>query len=245
MASGLVVGLINVINAVAFAGLIFHGATPGSLLPGISAVLLGAGLAAAVAAFASGQHGVIAAPLTSTTVGYILIAGLPARLPGFPDDPVIRAHMAVALCGLATLFSGVAFLLVGAFRVGSLARFLPYPVVSGFNAGAGYLFLIGGVALANSQSLGVPGLKALRDSATLIQAVACVVLGGVMVLASRRFARHRAAWSVLPVLLFVGMRAFTFCAWRWATTLMARRCMAGCSGRFRPGISGNHRRWTP
>jgi SulP family sulfate permease len=208
VASGLVVGLINVINALAFGGLIFHDATPGSLLPGISAVLLGAGLAAAVTAFASGQTGVIAAPLTSTAVGYILIAGLPAHLPGFPPDPVLRAHMAVLLCGLATLFSGVMFMLMGTFRLGSLARFLPYPVVSGFNAGAGYLFLIGGVSLANAQTVGVPGLAALQDSATLVQAVACVVLGGLMVLVSRRMAGTGFSWAVLPALFGLGILGF-------------------------------------
>jgi SulP family sulfate permease len=208
LATGLVVGLMTVINALAFAGLIFHDATPSALLPGISAVLLGAGAAAAVTALTSGQGGVIAAPLGSTAVGYILIANLPAHLPGFPDDPVLRAHMAVVLCGTATLLAGIVFVLLGAFRLGSLARFLPYPVVSGFNAGAGYLFLIGGVSLANAGSAGVPGLEALEDPATLYQAVACVALGGLMLLASRRMAGSPVSWAVLPILLALGVLGF-------------------------------------
>ena len=116
--------------------------------------------------------------------------------------------MAVLLCGLATLFSGLVFVLMGAFRLGSLARFLPYPVVSGFNAGAGYLFLIGGVSLANAQSVGVPGLAALRDSATLIQAVACVALGALMVLLSRRWAGSSFSWAVLPGMFGLGILGF-------------------------------------
>jgi SulP family sulfate permease len=208
LAAGLVVGLMTVINALAFASLIFHDTTPSALLPGISAVLLGAGVAAAVTALTSGQPGVIAAPLGSTAVAYILIAGLPARLPGFADDPMLRAQMAVVLCGLATLVAGIAFLLMGAFRLGSLARFLPYPVVSGFNAGAGWLFMIGGVSLANASSVGVPGLAALHDPATLVQAGACVVFGGLMVLGTRRMAATAFSWAVLPVLLAVAILGF-------------------------------------
>jgi SulP family sulfate permease len=208
VAAGVVVGLIIVINALAIAGLIFHGTTPGDLLPGISAVLLATGLATAITAVASGLPGVISMPLTSTAVGYVLIASLPGKLPGFPDDPVLRAHMAVALCGLSTLISGCAFLLMGTFRMGSLARFLPYPVVSGFNAGAGYLFMIGGVSLANAQSVGVPGLAALHDPATFVQAAACVVLGALMVLISRRMVGSPLAWIVLPGLLGLGIFGF-------------------------------------
>jgi SulP family sulfate permease len=208
LAAGFIVGLMTVINALAFAGLIFHSTTPGALLPGISAVLLAAGVAAAVTALVSGLGGVIAVPLTSTAVGYVLIANLPSKLPGFPLDPTLRAQMAVVLCGLATLISGVALLLMGVFRGGSLGRFLPYPVVSGFNAGAGWLFLIGGVSLANAQSVGVPGLAALRDPATFYQAAGCVILGGLMVLVSRRMAGSRFAWLVLPALLGVGIAAF-------------------------------------
>jgi SulP family sulfate permease len=208
LAAGLIAGFMGVINALAFAGLIFHDATPSALLPGISAVLLGAGVAAVVTALTSGYPSVIAAPLGSTAVGYILIASLPGRLPGFADDPLLRAHMAVVLCGLATLLAAVIFVLLGMFRLGSLARFLPYPVVSGFNAGAGWLFLIGGVALANANTVGVPGLAALQDPATLIQAVACVVLGALMVWGSHRMADSRASWMVLPVLLAVGVLGF-------------------------------------
>ncbi len=208
VAAGLIVGLMTVINALAFASLIFHDTTPGALLPGISAVLLGAGAAAAVTALTSGQGGVISAPLGSTAVAYILIAGLPGHMPGFADDPLMRAKMAVVLCGIATLVTGLAFVLMGTFRLGSLARFLPYPVVSGFNAGAGYLFLIGGVSLANANSVGVPGMAALADPATLYQAVATLVLGGIMMLASRRMARSGMAWAVLPVLLGIAIVAF-------------------------------------
>ncbi len=207
-AGGVILGLMTVINALAFAGLIYHDATPGALLPGISAVLLGAGVAAAVTALTSGEGGVIAAPLGSTAVGYILIASLPGHLPGFADDPLLRAKMAVVLCGMATLLAGTAFFLMGALRLGSLARFLPYPVVSGFNAGAGYLFLIGGVSLANANSVGGPELAALQDPATLYQAVACVALGALMMWVSRRMAGSPFNWAVLPVLLGLGIVGF-------------------------------------
>ncbi|MBS0559328.1 MAG: SLC26A/SulP transporter family protein [Proteobacteria bacterium] len=208
IAAGLVVGLMTAINALAVAGLVFHDATPLGLRAGISAMLLGAAAAAVVMAFASGYAGLIASPMTTTAVGYVIIATLPDRVPGFPLDPALRAQMAVVLCGAVSLVSGVAFTLMGRFRLGSLARFLPYPVISGFNAGAGWLFLIGGVALTNAHSVGVPKMVDLEDPATFAQAAACVALAAAMVVATRVAVGRAWAWTVMPVLLVCGIGGF-------------------------------------
>ncbi len=43
------------------------------------------------------------------------------------------------VCGAVTAFTGIVLVLLGAFRLGGLARFLPYPVVSVYNAGSGWV----------------------------------------------------------------------------------------------------------
>ena len=42
------------------------------------------------------------------------------------------------------------FLVLGTFRLGNLARFIPYPVIGGFLAGTGWLLMKGGLAVAAS-----------------------------------------------------------------------------------------------
>ena len=44
---------------------------------------------------------------------------------------------------LTTTLAGLFFWLLGRFRLGGLVRFLPYPVVGGFLAGTGWLFVTG------------------------------------------------------------------------------------------------------
>ena len=208
VAAGLVVGLMIAINALAFAGLVFHDATPVGLRAGISAMLLGAAAGSIVMALTSGYAGLIASPMTTTAVGYVIIASLPDKVPGFPLDPVLRAQMAVVLCGGVSLISGAAFTLMGRFRLGSLARFLPYPVISGFNAGAGALFLIGGVALTSAHTAGPPHIADLQDPATFAQAAACVALAAAMVLAAHLAGARAWAWTVIPALLVCGIGGF-------------------------------------
>ena len=47
----------------------------------------------------------------------------------------------MAAISLTTLLTGLVFWLLGHFRLGGLVRFLPYPVVGGFLAGTGWLFV--------------------------------------------------------------------------------------------------------
>ena len=44
---------------------------------------------------------------------------------------------------LAAFTAGVVFYGLGAFRLGGLMRFIPYPVIGGFLAGSGLLILVG------------------------------------------------------------------------------------------------------
>src|SRR5439155_20379495 len=55
---------------------------------------------------------------------------------------------------LATMMAGVMLLLMGAFRLGALLRFIPYPVVAGFTSGIAVIIL----AAQLNEALGL-GLK--------------------------------------------------------------------------------------
>lgn len=203
LAAALVIGLLTVVNAIAFAGLIYHDALSAGMPLGIAAILLGTAVCSLVMAWGSSYRGMVASPIATTAVAYPLIASLVhSALPAtMPDDT--RAMAAAIACGLVTTLSGLAFLLTGMLRLGSLIRLLPYPVISGYNAGSGWLFIVGAIGLATS---GLPAEARQDLSATaLAQIFACVGLGALIVFTTR-WARPlwSGSWIIIPGLLIIG-----------------------------------------
>jgi len=204
LAAGVVVGLITIINTLAFAGLIFAGPLAVGLLTGISALLAGGALGCALVALTSRYPGLLAIPSPSATPVYALIAAaFEPQLAGLAD-PVLRAQVVVVACGLATVLTGLAFALIGLLRAGSLARFLPYPVVCGYNAGLGWIFLLGGLALTLDVPLSRLDWRQVTQLAALGPTTCCVVLAVLICVLERRL-RH---WAVIPSLLVVALALF-------------------------------------
>jgi SulP family sulfate permease len=231
LAAGVVVGLITVINALAFAGLIFAGPLAPGLLAGISALLLGGTISCALIALTSRYPGLVAAPSPSATPIYALIAAaFEPQLAGLPD-PVLRAQVIVVVCGLATILTGLALALIGLLRAGSLARFLPYPVVCGYNAGLGWMFVLGGLALTLNVPLAELSVRQLGQSAALAPAMCCVALA-VLIYALDRRLRH---WAVIPTLLAVAFVLFHGARTAFGVDLETATRAGWLLGPFAPG----------
>jgi SulP family sulfate permease len=204
LAAGLVVGLMTIISTLALAGLIFAGPLAPGLLAGISALLVAAAVGCALFALTSRYPGLIAAPSPSTAPVYALIAAaFEPQLAGIAD-PMLRAQAIVIVCGLATIFTGLAFALIGLLRAGSLAKFLPYPVVCGYNAGLGWMFVLGGLALTLNVPLAGLDLHQFTRQAAIAPAASCVALAALIVVLDRRL-RH---WAVIPALLAIACALF-------------------------------------
>ena len=240
LAAGLVVGLVTVVKTLALAGLIYRGPLAPGLPVGVSAVLAGAAVSALLSAWLSGSSLLVAGPLTPPAVAYALI---PAAL--FPDafaggagglrDPVAAAQLVLVVSGLTSLLAGLGLWLLGALRLGSLARFLPYPVLAGYNAGTGWLFMIGGVALGADVRLGGFGWEHLATPPALARLVACAGMGVALLAAERRW--HH--WAIMPGAFLLAIAGFH--AGRVAAGIdLAQASRAGwLLGPFAPG-----RLWT-
>src|SRR5262249_12621567 len=59
------------------------------------------------------------------------------------------------LVGIAatSILTGVALAALGGLRLGTMVRFIPYPVIGGFLAGSGWLFVRGSVSVMTGHSL--------------------------------------------------------------------------------------------
>jgi SulP family sulfate permease len=219
LTAGIVIGLVEVILAVAFATLVFGGYLVQYLPSGIGLYLLGGAITLAVIAWRAGKRGVIgslqdaAAALLALIAYKVAIATFanPAnRAPGTiatagPRDAFL---IVVAATVVVTVLCGVAFFALGTFRLGNLVRFVPYPVVGGFLAGTGWLLLKGGIGVAAGINVTFSGIHAtfrtldqLSHNFLLARWVPALVFGVLILVATRIVKRP----IVIPAALGVGV----------------------------------------
>lgn len=97
---------------------------------------------------------------------------------------------------LATMMAGVFLIAIGALRLGSYIKFIPYPVTVGFISGIAVILFIGqigdllGLRLASNPADILPKLEAIGAALTSFNAAAIGVSAGtiIVIVALRRFA---------------------------------------------------------
>ncbi|WP_168929196.1 SulP family inorganic anion transporter [Crenobacter intestini] len=177
--SGLLLGLIALTVAAAYASLLFQGKAAPYAGVGFSILLVGTAIGAALVARLSHQAGLVTGPDEASTIALASLVG--SQLAAYPALSAEASALTVALMmALSGLLSGALFWLVGRFHLGRLVRYLPSPVVSGFLGGTGLLLLLAGLGLAagvDGVSLAAPErwLALLEKPAQL----ACAVLLGL------------------------------------------------------------------
>ena len=186
---------------------------PAAAGAGLRATFVSAIVGAAVACVVGGARVPFYQPRTSVT---LIHAGLVAALaadPALVRDGAPDVALILAVAGVAVMLSGVLQVAFGAFRVGSLAKFVPMPVIAGFMDGVAILIALAQVPLL----LGVGTWHAARDlgSATSHLFPAAAVVGLAVVAVSWLVARHRPRWPAallgmaVGTLLYFGIDALT------------------------------------
>lgn len=188
-ANGIILLLLNI----SMAGLVYPSSLGALQARGVGLMLLGAALLALITALTSAVPFAIAAPQAATVV---IAAGIAAGIiaeasPGASPRAVIVTVLAGII--LSSLVGGLVLFLLGATGLGRVARFLPYPVVGGFIAGVGWLFISGAVNLSTGLVPGPATLAPLLAPDALARWVPAALVGTVLV-GGRRW------WN--PLLLF-------------------------------------------
>ncbi len=186
LTSGLVVGLLEVILAISYAALIFSGDLAQFVSSGIGLTLFGITITSVVVALMVSIPGIVAvnqnAPAAIVAVVAIAIVGaMPANASSEESFMTVVAFMAVS-----TLLTGLVLLGLGYFRLGSLVRFLPYPVIGGFLAGTGWLLVTGAVGLFVDAAPSALQLSELFQPEILARWFPGVAIGVLLLVISRR-----------------------------------------------------------
>ncbi|MBM3952243.1 MAG: cyclic nucleotide-binding domain-containing protein [Rhodospirillales bacterium] len=204
LAVGATSGVLSIIRALSVSALIFVGdlepyAAQGTQLGLVSAIVLGL-----VMAFASSYPGTIAMAQIEPAAILALVAAAIITLVGAGGDAdTAFATMTVAIAAASLVFGATLFLL-GAFRIGNLVRFIPFPVVAGFLAGVGWLLVRGSFTTLTSYPLGFEHLPSLSDPVALGQWIPGIAFGLLLWFLQRRV-RH---YLVMPTVMAVGIAGF-------------------------------------
>lgn len=186
--TGLVLAMVNALLTIALMSLIFQGEISHLLPQGLGLGLVASGVVALVIAVGSGLAGSYGGVQDASAAILGLAAGSTATVVAQPQTMAT----VIALMAATSISTGILLLLMGRFRLGEVARFVPFPVIGGLLAGTGYLILVGSVEL-----LGGISTQALFDS----DGVALLWPG--FVLAALFFVASRLGWKSRVYLLFL------------------------------------------
>ena len=200
--AGVIIGAVEAFLAVSFAALVFGGYLEDFIPDGIALYLGAAALTLAIFAWRAGTRGVVGGMQAATAAVLTVVAATTAV--GAFGSPERAFLTVVAATLVVTVLSGAIFLVLGMLRRGNLIRFVPYPVVGGFLAGAGWLLMKGGIYVASGESPSTSSIGDLTDSTVLQLWLPALAFGVIMLIATRVVKRP----LVIPAVLGIGVVLF-------------------------------------
>jgi SulP family sulfate permease len=191
--------------SVSFVMLIFTGDLADYLPAGIAIALLSGMVLRAIIGFMSSYPGMVADidALPCAILG-LSAAAIAAQMPpsSTPEDLFVTVMGTIALTSLVT---GAFLFLLGFFKVGELIRFIPYPVIGGFLAGAGWLLVHGAIQVMTNIALNFSNLADLFQLRPLSQCLVGVTLAVILLIISSR-STHALA---IPITLIAAIGLFS------------------------------------
>jgi len=195
--------LLEIIVVTSLAALIFADDRSSSVVSGIGFFLIGDAVLLIGVACLSAYAGSTAATQDAPVV--ILAVAVAAAARATPEGAAHTFATVILMVVVTTLATGLCFVLLGAFKLGALARFVPYPVLGGFLAGSGWLLLVGALDVMAGAA---PSLAFLRPDMLLHWAPG-LLLGLAMLVVLARVGNP----LVLPGLALVSIALFYLVAW--------------------------------
>lgn len=197
--AGIVASLVTIAHCLSFSALIFSGELRDGLAAGLWGFMLATALASLAAAFITTLPPVLAGPRNpAIAVMSVMAAGIAAEIIAAGGTGARAAQHVLAALSVATVLTGLVLWGLGAFRLGQIVRFVPYPVIAGFLAASGWLLITGGFKVATGRPLDLGALSIPTGSDAARLAIAVLFAGLVQLLRTRG-----AGAAVLPM-LFVG-----------------------------------------
>ena len=179
-------GVNNVLWAYTFASLIFTGALSAYLPLAVTIILISTAVVAGVVGLISKIMGHVAS-LEDGVVAILATVAILANdhIAEFRSVDAAAATMFTTMA-LVSLCGGLSYLLLARFDLGLLIQLMPFPVVCGFLAGAGWLFAMAGISMTTGLDIDVFQFASVLTPETLIRWVPALASGaGISILLRR------------------------------------------------------------
>jgi SulP family sulfate permease len=195
LSAGMVIGITDLFFVISLATLIFSG-NDTYIVNGIGLILLGSIPALLLVGLLGSYKGSITMPQDAPAAILAVMAAsiLQILSSATPREKFITV---VATVIFTSLLTGLLFLLLGQFKLGSLVRFLPYPVIGGFLAGTGWLLVTGGIGVMTDMPFNFANLGVLFQPGILLRWAPGFLLALVMLGIMNRYSH----FLVLPGML--------------------------------------------
>jgi SulP family sulfate permease len=185
--AGLICGFTAIVASIGSGSLLFSHGLPQYLPVSIGLALFSSAALAAVSALIGSSRMALASTQQVPIVALsgVLVAVAAAVPAGAPET--VRFTTVMVAVAFGTLSIGLSALLLGWLRLGSIVRFIPYPVVGGFLAGTGFLIVVGGLSLVLNHPLNLQLLTHLPVGMAWWRLAAVAVFIAAIGIAETRF----------------------------------------------------------
>lgn len=203
--AGLAVGLVSLTYDVSFTALIFSGSLSAYFPQGLGSALVSSVIVGAIVALRSSFPFAIAGPDSNSAAILALMVSAIAKeiqLSGQPDRLFPTIWMALSL---SSLLVGLFLYAAGRLNLGIWARFIPYPVMSGFLAGTGWLIIRSSFKVMVGLPLAWSELPHLIEIPNLVRWLPGVLFAGLLIGITTRFSAYALA---LPIMLLSAIALF-------------------------------------
>lgn len=205
--AGAIAGIVSVTYSLSFAALIFSGNLADHLSVGIHSALISATLVAFVVTCRSAFTFAIAGPDSNTAAILAAMASTIAADLLVKNLAIEAAPTVWAMLIASAILSGVFLLCLSYLKLGQFVRFIPYPVIGGFLAGAGWLIIQGAITVTAGIRPDFSHLATLFQINYLIRWLPSL---GFAVLLKVILTRYK-HYAVLPSLLGIGVALTYLC----------------------------------
>ncbi|MEM8665386.1 MAG: SulP family inorganic anion transporter, partial [Pseudomonadota bacterium] len=203
--TGITVGLAAAVTATSMAAIAYSGEIETFASAGAMITLMGAAVVAMIGALTLSYRGTVCGPQDVTAVTLsVAAAGVVANAPALAGETLFAT--VVVMLSLATALTGALFVVLGGFRLGNFARYVPYPVVGGFLAATGLLLVLAAIAISTGRTVTVFTLPDVLMGSEAIRWVPSIALAALFFMVSLRSEQQTVLAGVLA-LSFVGFYA--------------------------------------
>ncbi len=208
LTSTAILGILNTSIIVSFATLIFAGPCPDYFASGVAFFLLSGCIGSILIALFSSYEGTIGCIQdVPSAISGLMAVSLASMLAGSSQGTIFANIFAVIF--ISTLLTGIAFVLLGYFKLGNLVRFIPYPVMGGFLAGTGWILFKAGLEVSTGVAFSLSQALTFFGKINYLQLVCGVVFAVWFLILSRRFSSNMlmAASVLVSILVFFSVTA--------------------------------------